>query len=109
MAAHEKGDDMTDDEAAMLRGYLRRDAPAFEEWLRSTRDGSSSGEGEYKTTLAEARAWDRGFQEGAKACAAWTEEQEDSALTAEALSRNSHAAEGGDAKLDGPPAGPVQR
>ena len=71
---------MTADEETMLKGYLRLDGPGFEDWLRSTRDGSDVGELEYKATLAEARAWDRGFQEGAKACAAWTEAQEDSAL-----------------------------
>ena len=76
---------MTNDEATMLKGYLRLDDPAFEDWLRSTRDGSDDGELEYKATLAEARAWGRGFKEGAKACAAWTEAQEDSALAAEAL------------------------
>ena len=70
-----------------MKGYLRLDAPAFEEWLRSTRDGSDDGEREYKAALAEARAWERGFQEGAKACATWVEEQEDSALAAEALSQ----------------------
>ena len=104
---------MTPDDATMLKGYLRLDAPAFEEWLRSTRDGSDDGEREYKASLAEARAWDRGFQEGAKACAAWVEEQEDSALAAEArdeaLSQNPRAAEAAGAKLDGPPVGPVQQ
>ena len=74
---------MTHDEATMLKGYLRLDAHAFEDWLRSTRDGSDDGEREYKATLAESRAWGRGFMEGAKACAAWVEEQEDSALAAE--------------------------
>ena len=47
---------MTPDEATMLKGYLRLDGPAFEDWLRSTRDGSDDGELEYKATLAEARA-----------------------------------------------------
>ena len=82
---------MTHDEKTMLKGYLRLDAPAFEEWLRSTRDGSDDGEREYKAILAEVRAWDRGFQEGVKACAAWVEEQEDSAL---ALSQNPHDGDG---------------
>ena len=71
---------MTHDEAALLKGYLRLDGPAFEDWLRSTRDGSDDGELEYKAALAEAHAWGRGFMDGAKACAAWTEAQEDSAL-----------------------------
>ena len=51
--------------------------------------------------------------EGAKACAAWVEEQEDSGLDAEArdeaLSQNPRAAEAAGAKLDGPPVGPVQQ
>ena len=86
-----------------LKGYLRQDAPAFEEWLRSTRDGSDDGEREYKATLSEARAWGRGFKEGAKACAAWVEAQEDSAL---ALSQNPPADEGGGAKRVGRAARP---
>ena len=69
---------MTHDEETMLKGYLRLDGPGFEEWLRTTRDGSAAGDIEFKASLAEARAWGRGFMEGAKACAAWTEAQEDS-------------------------------
>ena len=82
---------MTNDEATALRGYLRLDGPGFDDWLHETRDGTIDGEREYKATLAQARAWGAGFQEGrflgfnegAKACAAWVEEQEDSALAAE--------------------------
>ena len=37
---------MTPDEATMLKGHLRLDAPDFAEWLRSTRDGSDDGERE---------------------------------------------------------------
>ena len=92
---------MTHDEETMLKGYLRLDSPAFGEWLRSTRDGSDDGELEYKATLAEALAWGRGFMEGAKACAAWVEAQEDSALASEALSQNPPADEGGGAKRVG--------
>ena len=86
---------MTPDEETLLKGYLRLDGDAFDDWLHETRDGTIDGEREYKATLAEARAWGRGFMEGAKACAAWTEVQEDSALAAEdraaeALSQNPH-------------------
>ena len=70
---------MTHDEETLLKQYLDLDGDAFEEWLRSTRDGSDPGELEYKAAFAEARAWDRGYREGAKACAAWVEAQEDSA------------------------------
>ena len=93
---------MTHDEETMLKGYLRLDGPGFTDWLNTTRDGSDDGELEYKATLAEARAWWRGFMEGAKACAAWTEAQEDRASASEALSQNPPADEGGGAKLVGP-------
>ena len=92
---------MTPDEETLLKGYLRLDGDAFEDWLHETRDGTIDGEREYKATLAEARAWGRGFMEGAKACAVWTEAEEDSALAAEALSQNPRAGEGGGAKLVG--------
>ena len=69
--------------------------------MRSTRDGSDDGEREYKATLAEALAWGRGFKEGAKACAAWTEAQEASALASETLSQNPPADEGPGAKRVG--------
>ena len=75
---HEKG--VTHDEETMLKGYLRLDAHAFEEWLRTIRDGRDDGELKYKATLAEAVAYRRGYEDGAKACAAWVEAQEDSAL-----------------------------
>ena len=78
---------MTHDEELLLKGYLRLDGDAFDDWLHETRDGTIDGERDYKAVLAQARAWQRGFQEGAKACAAWVEEQEDSALAAEALSQ----------------------
>ena len=76
---------MTHDEAVLLKTYLDLDAGAFEEWYRGIRDGTAAGELEDKSELNAARAWERGFQEGAKACAAWTEAQEDSALAAEGV------------------------
>ena len=84
-----------------VEGIPETRRPGFEDWLRSTRDGSDDGEREYKATLAEALAWGRGFKEGAKACAAWTEAQEASALASETLSQNPPADEGPGAKLVG--------
>ena len=52
---------MTHEEELMLREYLRMDAQNFEDWLRSTRDGSEDGEREYKGVLGEALAYGRGF------------------------------------------------
>lgn len=105
---------MTHEEELLLREYLRLDGDAFDDWLHETRDGTIDGEREYKASLAQARAWQRGFQEGrahgfregARACAAWTEAEEDSALAAEALSQNPRAGEGADAKLGGRAARP---
>ena len=53
---------MTHDEETMLKGYLRLDGPGFEDWLRSTREGSDAGELEFKAALAEAEGMGAGFR-----------------------------------------------
>ena len=54
---------MTQEEERMLKGYLRKGGTAFEQW----RDSHENDEAQYKTTLAEARAWHRGVLQGAAA------------------------------------------